>query len=232
MPDDHEQFEVERFEVERFEVERFEVERPRVERPRVERSKFEGFGNEWLPIRTWPVTAEREFPARSAYVELVWSGVLGPTTLLTYRRLTGLLDVGGHEVNLPDLAAGLGVRYQGGRHSAMVRALDRLVLFKAATFDGDALAVRAGLPPVPEHRLARLGHSAIRVHTRALLTHHADPPVPGAAGRPVDRERLVASRPGDEIPRLHTDATIPPARPPGPDRTARRSGPTIRFGRT
>ena len=161
-----------------------------------------------LAIRPWAVNAEVEFPARSAYVELVWAGVLGPTTLLTYRRLTGLIDVGGDTVDLSDLAAGLGVRYQGGRHSPMVRALDRLVMFKAATFDGDALAVRAGLPPVPEHRLGRLGSSAVRVHHRALEEHPARPspqvgesapmaPRPGPVHRP--------GRPGPNGPPVGAD---------------------------
>lgn len=192
----------------------------------------ERFLTERLAIRAWPVRAEREFPARSGYVELVWGGVLGPTTLLAYRRLAALVEVGVGQVNLSDLAAGLGVRYQGGRHSAMVRALDRLVLFGAATFDGDALAVRAALPPVPEQRLARLGPSAIRVHTRALLTRDPNPPVAGAARPTVDHDRLVPAGPADPAGWLHTDATIPPARPPEPNRTASRSGPTVRFGRT
>jgi hypothetical protein len=182
-------------------------------------SRFDDwFPADRLPICRWE-TEGVEFPADSAYVEWVWSGVLGPTATLAYRRLSSLVANGVREVDLVDLSAGLGVGLRRpGRNSTLARALGRLVIFGAARPDGDALAVRAGLPPLEVHRLARLGPTAELVHRRALtrrLPNAANPPArptgPEATPTRTPEARLLAPTPPAGGP--HPVDQIPAARP-------------------
>jgi hypothetical protein len=127
---------------------------------------------ERLVVRPWPDPWREAngFAAHSAYVELVWSGRLGPTATLLYRRLGGLARAcpEGASVDVADLGAGLGLGRGEGRWSPLARSLGRLVAFGAARWNGDTLEVRRALPPVPSASLARLGPTAQRIHAAEL----------------------------------------------------------------
>lgn len=110
-----------------------------------------------LPIVTFD-DGRPGFDARSAYVETYWLAVLGPSSILTLRRLTDWLDEQptGLQVNQQDLAASLGLGAGLGRHAPLVRTLDRLVKFGAACVAWDAYAVRRTMPPLAERHIRRL----------------------------------------------------------------------------
>jgi hypothetical protein len=103
----------------------------------------------------------------SPYVELVWLGILGPSTTLAWQRLARQVAVGGPStIDTADLAVSLGLGGDLGRNAMMSRTLARLVAFDAAHRDGDVLAVRVALPDLPERRLGRLSRSARLAHGR------------------------------------------------------------------
>lgn len=96
-----------------------------------------------------------------------WTPILGPSALLSYRRLGLLVEAHpeGVGVDLADLARSLGLGAGLGKNSLMMRALHRLVAFGVARWEGDVLAVRRRLAPVPERQVAaRLSASAARAH--------------------------------------------------------------------
>jgi hypothetical protein len=145
---------------------------------------------ERLQVRPWPDPWREAngFAAHSAYVELVWSGRLGPTATLLYRRLGGLARAcpEGASVDVVDLGAGLGVGRGEGRWSPLARSVGRLVLFGAARWEGDTLEVRRALPPVPAASLARLGPTAQRIHA-AEMARRSDPEPAGGRGAAAPR---------------------------------------------
>ena len=144
-----------------------------------------------LRVQPWPDPWREAngFAPHSAYVELVWSGRLGPTTTLLYRRLGGLARAcpDGATVDVADLGAGLGLGGDG-RWSPLVRSVGRLVLFGAARWNGETLEVRRALPPVPPSVLPKLGPTAQRVHAAELA--RVTKPTPG----PAQPSRAPASR--------------------------------------
>ena len=125
-----------------------------------------------LAVQPWPDPWREAngFDPQSAYVELVWSGRLGPTALLLYRRLGGLARAcpDGAYVDTADLSAGLGVGRSDGKWSVLSRSIGRLVTFGAARWEGDVLQVRRALPPVAPQAIERLGPTAQRVHAAEL----------------------------------------------------------------
>ena len=125
-----------------------------------------------LSVEPWP-DAWREangFDPQSAYVELVYGGRLGPSSLLLYRRLGGVARAcpEGATIDTADLSAGLGLGHSDGRWSVLARSVGRLVHFGVARWDGDVLQIRRALPPVPPESLQRLGPTAQRVHAAEL----------------------------------------------------------------
>ena len=103
----------------------------------------------------------------SRYCEMCWTPILGPTSLLAYRRLGAMaeLGLGGATIDLVDLAVSLGVGEGTGRNSIIRRSLERLVAFQAARWDDTStLAVRRALWPLPERMARRLSLSARRYH--------------------------------------------------------------------
>lgn len=115
-----------------------------------------------------PVVEAHGFPATSRYVETVWLGVLGPTATWAYRRLGSLAEVhpDGATVDLVDLALSLGLGEGLGKNSLLWRALARLVSFGVARWEGDVLAVRRRVAPLPERQVSRLSASAARAHVQ------------------------------------------------------------------
>jgi hypothetical protein len=149
---------------------------------------------ERLPVRPWPDPWREAngFGPHSAYVELVWSGRLGPTATLLYRRLGGVVRAcpDGATLDVDDLRAGLGLGQADGRWGALSRSVGRLVLFGAARWDGEALEVRRALPPVPTSSLGRLGPTAQRVHAGELARLRR-PPEPEPELQPPGPSRAL-----------------------------------------
>jgi hypothetical protein len=115
------------------------------------------------------------FGPRSMYVEMVWTGVLGPTATLLYRRLGSWAEFNhdGTNVDLTDMAVSLGLGEGLGKSSLMARSLGRLVHFGAARWAGAAeLQVRQALPPIPLRLASRLSYTARRLHEE--YTRHAN----------------------------------------------------------
>ncbi|MFM7045568.1 MAG: hypothetical protein ACKO27_12535 [Ilumatobacteraceae bacterium] len=113
-----------------------------------------------LVVLPWhdPVVDSIGHDVRSAYVELFWLNVLGPTATWALRRLATGLDRYplGYELDLAETAAALGLSYSAGTSNTFTRALHRCVLFGTTQPVPDGLAVRRRLPPVAERHLARM----------------------------------------------------------------------------
>jgi hypothetical protein len=95
---------------------------------------------------------------RSRYVELFWLGILGPTATLLLRRLADGLESypDGYELDVPDLARGLGIKLQGQRRAAFVNAMERTVLFGMAQHHTHGLLVRRRMPPLSHRQVMQL----------------------------------------------------------------------------
>lgn len=98
---------------------------------------------------------------RSAYAERFWIPILGPSAMWLLRLLAREFDELAPKEDLHlDLAAAakrLGLQHRGGRHSSLMRTIDRCLMFGHARFDGDSLlVVRRLLPPVPSNLHGRL----------------------------------------------------------------------------
>jgi hypothetical protein len=114
-----------------------------------------------------PLVEAHGFGPRSAYLETVWLPCLGPSSTWLYRKLAVLVELGldGTEIDLADLALGIGLGEGTGRNSMISKALSRLVSFEAARWRADgSFAVRRALAPVTERRAARLPASVRRFH--------------------------------------------------------------------
>jgi hypothetical protein len=103
---------------------------------------------------------------RSRYVELFWLGVLGPTATLLLRRLADGLESypDGFELDVPNLARGLGIKLQGQRRAAFVNALQRTVLFGMAQHHTHGLLVRRRIPPLSHRQIMQLPSDLQRAH--------------------------------------------------------------------
>ena len=113
-----------------------------------------------LVVLPWadPVIDPIGHDPRSRYVELFWLGVLGPTATLLLRRLADGLESypDGFELDVPDLARGLGIKLQGQRRAAFANALQRTVLFGMAQQHSHGLLVRRRIPPLSHRQVAQL----------------------------------------------------------------------------
>jgi len=105
-----------------------------------------------------PVVERIGHDACGDYVELFWLGSLGPTATWLLRRLAVVVVThpDGTQIDLADLALGLGLGPDTGPTGSFGRSLGRLVMFGLARIDPDQLAVRAIVPPVPYKQVARL----------------------------------------------------------------------------
>lgn len=133
-----------------------------------------------LAIRPWPdeVLDLMGHDPRSAYVEMYWLGILGPTSTWIMRRLaSGLEDSPeGFDLNLVDAAAALGLGLRAGRSSPFIRALGRLCQFGLAQAHHDGcLAVRLKVPPLSMHQVKRLPRELAVAHHRYQQSELATP---------------------------------------------------------
>ncbi len=124
---------------------------------------------ETLVILPWadPMIDPIGHDPRSRYVELFWLGVLGPTATLLLRRLADGLESypDGFELDVPDLARGLGIKLQGQRRAAFVNALERTVLFGMAQHHTHGLLVRRRIPPLSHRQVMQLPADLREAHT-------------------------------------------------------------------
>ncbi|HLN06487.1 MAG TPA: hypothetical protein VK217_09425 [Acidimicrobiales bacterium] len=124
----------------------------------------------------------------SPYVELVWLGILGPSTTFAWQRLARqAAAVSSSTLDVADLSVSLGLGEGLGRNAMVSRTLARLVAFDAARRQDDTLAVRLALPDLTERRLSRLSRSARLAHERFA---HRAPSIP-VAGAPLERAMVV-----------------------------------------
>lgn len=107
---------------------------------------------------------------RSAYVEQFWLGTLGPSTTWFLRHCAAVLeDADDAAVNLRETACALGIGFEGGSRSAMVKTVARACRFRAARAVGDTtLAVRLRLPQLSHRQLQRLPASVQQRHEEYL----------------------------------------------------------------
>jgi hypothetical protein len=127
---------------------------------------------------------------RSAYVEMFWLPILGPSTTLLLRRIATLLDQepDGTEVELAGIARSLGLGTQGGKRSAFVRAIDRSTQFGLAQQLGPSrLAVRRKVPPLTQRQVVRLPQPLQGQHSD-WMHHHR----PRNESRALQRARELA----------------------------------------
>lgn len=114
-----------------------------------------------LAIEPWPdpVIDQLGHDPRSAYVERFWLGFLGPSTVLLLRRLADGLDTSpeGFRLDLAGAARSLGVGMRGGRHSPLMRTVERVCRFGVGQWrTPEVLAVRRNLAPLTRGQVARL----------------------------------------------------------------------------
>lgn len=107
---------------------------------------------------------------RSAYVEQFWLGTLGPSTTWFLRHCAALLeDADDAAVDLRETACALGIGFEGGSRSAMVKTVARACRFRAARAVGaTTLAVRLRLPQLSHRQLQRLPASLQQRHDEYL----------------------------------------------------------------
>lgn len=121
-----------------------------------------------LHVEPWPdpVIDEIGHDPRSAYVELFWLPVLGPSTTWLLRRLASHLDDAPRGVDLPvdDLARRLGIGERSGPNAPFARTIKRCVDFQMAEWRHTTLAVRTHLPPLARRHLRRLPESLQAEH--------------------------------------------------------------------
>jgi len=124
-----------------------------------------------------PVAEHIGFDVAHPYVELVWLPVIGPTSTLVLRRLGSHLGAspGGYDLDLDSLAVEMGLGAHAGRHSPLLRSLERLVRFGLARWRGaSTYELRTSVPPVPARLLAHLPESLTAAH-RQLTGEHSRP---------------------------------------------------------
>lgn len=122
-----------------------------------------------LTVVPWfdPVVEAHGHKPGSPYVEATWLGILGPSTILCWARLSRLAAVRPETaVDTTDLAVSLGLSEHLSRNAPISRTLGRMVAFGTAMRSGDTLAVRRALPDVPERMLPRLSYTARLAHQR------------------------------------------------------------------
>lgn len=121
----------------------------------------------WLIITPWAdqvVEAGGHRPA-SPYIEAVWLGTLGPSTIRAWQRLARIATTKpGLSIDTADLAVSLGLGDSLSRNAKISRTLSRLMAFDAAHLTAESLAVRVALPDITERQAARLSPSARFAH--------------------------------------------------------------------
>jgi len=119
-----------------------------------------------------PVVDRRGHDPRSAYVELFWLGVLGPTATWLLRRLVAGFDTepDGYELDVPATARALGLSVSRGMASPFAKAVKRCIMFGVAHHVSEGWAVRRRLPPISQRHLGRLPDALQAAHGNWIRT--------------------------------------------------------------
>ena len=131
------------------------------------------------------------FPLSHPYVEHVYAGVIGPTSVVVLRRAALLFEAfpEGIDLDIAEFAHSLGLGHADGAHSPLARTLARLDRFGIARWDPEAstLTVPVEMQPVTDRWLYKLPESSRSLHhslkatlraPEPLLAHPALIPVP------------------------------------------------------
>ena len=142
-----------------------------------------------ITIGRWddPLVERHGYPADGDYLEYFWVGTLGPTATWLYRRLARVaaLHPLGVAVDLSELATSLGLGWDNGRATPLVRSIDRLVLFGLARPLIDLLQVRTAVPPLNVKQCERLPVHLRAAHLRWLASSATqEAPLPLVSGAP------------------------------------------------
>ncbi len=121
-----------------------------------------------LHVIAWPdpVIDRLGFAPQSIYTELAWTPVLGPASVLAYRRIAGTLEhhPDGYRLDVAELAGSLGLGAGTGAHSTIARTLRRIAAFGLAVFTDDSTyAIHRRIPPLSTRQSSRLSPSLARV---------------------------------------------------------------------
>lgn len=139
------------------------------------------FQSEVLRVEPWTdeVIDKVGFDPRSPYVERFWLSIIGPSTTWLMRRMAAGFDSspGGFDLSLGETATALGLGDRGGRHSPVLRTVNRMIQFELAKVTGpDQLAVRRRLPPLSRRHTVRLSPALRDAHERWQAEQLQDPP--------------------------------------------------------
>ena len=139
------------------------------------------FQSEKLKVIPWvdQVIDKVGFDPRSPYVERFWLSIIGPSTTWLMRRVASGFDASpdGFYLPLGETARALGLGDRGGRHSTLLRTVNRMIQFELAKVAGpDAVAVRRRLPPLSRRHTARLSPALQEAHDRWQADQLSDPP--------------------------------------------------------
>jgi hypothetical protein len=125
---------------------------------------------ETLTFQPWPIPDIDVFgeTVDGPYSRLLWLPTVGPSCWLIWGTLAAQLH---REPTVTwrtaDLAAAHGLSGTG-RHSQIVRSLERLARFRVLQPDGDVTLVRLTAGPVTERQLLRLPPFARRLHDQSF----------------------------------------------------------------
>lgn len=110
-----------------------------------------------LPIRPGEM-AGGVFPLSSEYLELFWTPIIGPTSVMALRRFGAWLSVepAGFSVGLEELARALGLSPATTPRSAVCRVLGRLESYGLARVTRDAYAPATLVRPLKAREVAKL----------------------------------------------------------------------------
>lgn len=120
------------------------------------------------------------FPLSHPYVEHVYAGVIGPTSVLVLRRAALLFEAfpDGLDLDAAEFAHSLGVGHTDGAHSPLVRTLSRLDRYGIATWDSNSsrLTVPLEVRPVNDRLLRKLPESSRALHYSLQATLRSPEP--------------------------------------------------------
>lgn len=139
------------------------------------------FESDTLGVRPWPddVVERVGFDPRSPYVERFWLSIIGPSATWLMRRIAAGFDASpdGFELPLGDTARALGLGDRAGRHSPLLRTVNRLILFDLAHASGPSeLTVRRKLAPLSRRHTSRLSPALQEAHERWQAEQLEEPP--------------------------------------------------------
>jgi hypothetical protein len=130
-----------------------------------------------LRVAPWPdpVVERTGLDPRSRYVESFWLPILGPSTILLFRRLAQRLERSpeGFTMSGDEMARSLGLAGIGGRHSPFRRAIERGARHGFCRVRPEALLVRTKVGALSRQQVARL-HPELQALHRCWEADPAD----------------------------------------------------------